>query len=89
MDYLSINKTELRIFAEETQLICSFDYNQKDIDIIKTFPNRKYDANKKVWILLNNKTYNNMINLKLSEIYTHVSTKTIGTIRSPLDDLDV
>jgi len=26
---------------------------------------------------------------KTTEIYTHVSTKTIGSIRSPLDDLDL
>ena len=65
---LLVNRAELKIIAENKQLICSFNYNQEIIDIIKTIPNRKYDADKKVWILPDNQVSKNLIESKLSKI---------------------
>jgi hypothetical protein len=74
-------------------IIVSFPYGPLLIETAKTIPGHKWHPVEKYWSVPYRKksataTINQAINA-LKEIYTHVSTRDISRIRSPLDNLDL
>ncbi|OGP49554.1 MAG: hypothetical protein A2Y79_10920 [Deltaproteobacteria bacterium RBG_13_43_22] len=62
-----------------------FTYDPQLIAKPKTFPGHRWHPTEKHWSFPKTDGILEMI----TEIYTHVSTRNIGRIRSPLDNLDL
>jgi len=89
--------------GRNNKIIIRIPYNQDLIDKVKSIPKRKWNPKGKYWEVAYDECLipilENGIDLryiqellghkssKTTEIYTHVSTKNIGAIKSPLDSL--